>query len=721
MLRPLALASITLVVVGTHPAVAQTNETRTLASHPTLNYYGMPGLIDMPTADVMPDGTLGVTASYFANQTRGTLSFQLLPRVTGSFRYAGMDGFRPGPDNPRPGVFYYDRSFDIHWLAIEEESWWPAVAIGIRDLAGTGVYGGEYVVATRHFGAQDQLAMSLGIGWGRLGQRSGFTNPLGVLDSRFETRPTLDFGVGGTFSFDQFFRGDAAFFGGIEWQATDRLRFQVEYSSDLYLEEVADDVLTVESPLNFGATYQLSDSATLGASYLYGNTFGISLSLTLDPRRPSTNSFIDAAPQPVVVRPPQTAAYDTTWVSQPDAPVILRDNINRLFDENDLRLVSLALDSRRAVIRVQNTRFDAESMALGRAMRVLTATMPNSVDVFEVVFVVEGMDVSRVRMTRSDIEALEQDVDGAALALERAVIEDPLASDDPELIQILNPTQRLTWDIGPYIRSSLFDPSSPFRGELGVQASARYAFGGGFVAEGRLRAPLIGNLDEPRSIGFTALPPVRTDGYLYDRENDIYLDYGTVSHYGRPARNLYSRLTLGYLERMYAGVSGELLWQPVNSDIGVGLEVNHVWQRAFEDGGLGLQDYNITTGHASLYFDLGNRFEAQVDAGRYLAGDWGATFSLERVFDNGWRVGAFATFTDVSFEDFGEGSFDKGITLDVPLSWFTGNSGRTVQSATVRPVQRDGGARLSVNGRLHGLVTDYTRPELEDTQGLIWR
>lgn len=714
MLRSLALASIMLAGAAASPALAQQDARRTIASHPTLNFYGMPGLIDMPTAGAMPDGTLGITAAYFSNQTRGTLSFQVLPRVTASFRYAGLDGFRPGRDNPRPGVYYYDRSFDIHWLAVEEGRWWPAIAVGIRDLAGTGVYGSEYVVATSHFGARDQLAVSAGVGWGRLGQRDPIAAPFG-------DRPALDFGVGGTFSFDQFFRGDAALFGGIEWQATDRLRLQVEYSSDLYLEEVVDDVLTVESPLNFGATYQLSDSATLGASWLYGNTFGISLALTLDPRQPSTDTFIDAAPQPVVVRPADTAAYDRNWVAQPDAPVILRDNINRLFAENDLRLVSLALDAGRAVIRVENTRFDAEAMALGRAMRVLTATMPNSVDVFEVVFVVEGMDVSRIRMNRSDIEALEQDVDGAALALDRAVIEDPLAANDPELIRILNPTQRLTWGVGPYIRSSLFDPSSPFRGELGVQASARYAFGGGFVAEGRVRAPLIGNLDEPRSIGFTALPAVRTNGYLYDRESDIYLDYGTLSHYGRPARNFYSRLTLGYLERMYAGISGELLWQPVNSHVGLGLEVNHVWQRAFEDGSLGLQDYNVTTGHASLYLDLGNSFEAQVDAGRYLAGDWGATVSLERVFDNGWRVGAFATFTDVSFEDFGEGSFDKGITLDVPLSWFTGNASRTVQSATVRPVQRDGGARLSVNGRLHGLVTDYTRPELEDTQGLIWR
>ena len=61
---------------------------------------------------------------------------------------------------------------------------------------------------------------------------------------------------------------------------------------------------------------------------------------------------------------------------------------------------------------------------------------------------------------------------------------------------------------------------------------------------------------------------------------------------------------------------------------------------------------------------------------RYLAGDYGATFSLSRTFNNGWEIGAYATLTDVKFSTFGEGSFDKGITLKAPLSWFTGKKSK---------------------------------------------
>ena len=53
--------------------------------------------------------------------------------------------------------------------------------------------------------------------------------------------------------------------------------------------------------------------------------------------------------------------------------------------------------------------------------------------------------------------------------------------------------------------------------------------------------------------------------------------------------------------------------------------------------------------------------------GEYLAGDEGVTFELSRSFLNGTKFGAFASFTDVSSEQFGEGAFDKGIFFSIPV------------------------------------------------------
>lgn len=697
------------------------DETRSLSARPTLNSYGLPGLIDLPSASTLPDAELGFTFSTSAAGTRGTLAFQVLPNVTATFRYAGIDLARAGARD-----LLFDRSFDLHWQAINEGTWMPAVAVGIRDIAGTGIYGSEYVVATRHFGARDQIAVTAGLGWGRLGERNGFTNPLGAIDEAFETRPTRAVGLGGTLNFDQFFRGDAAVFGGVEWQATDRLRLQLEYSSDTYRAEAANDLLSGASPFNLGATYQISNGITGGAYVLGGDTFGLSLAMSLNPNRPpAPASGRDPAPRPVTARAPQATPYDTTWISQPGGGPVLRDNFDQLFEDQGLHLVNLTLDARRATIRVRNTQYNHESQALGRVLRAMSAALPPSVEVFEVIFVVEDLDTTRVRISRSDLELLEFDPGGAELALAVAEVEDARAVADPTGIEVDVPQSRFTWGLGPYLDGSVFDPDNPLLIDIGAQLSGEYRFGNGFVVEGVARASLAGNFGDSQIVNAGIVypnppPVVRSDAALYRQQSALIVERLTLAHFGRPAENLYSRVSLGYLERMFAGASGEVLWQPADSRLGLGVEVNHVWARDY-NGGFGLRDYSVTSGHVSAYYRLNNGFDLQVDAGRYLAGDWGATVSLDRTFNNGWRVGAFATFTDVPFESFGEGSFDKGIEIEIPMAWFLGTSNRRSSDLLLRPVLRDGGARLNVEGRLHDLVIDYTRPELEETEAMIWR
>ncbi|MFY0696170.1 MAG: YjbH domain-containing protein, partial [Lentibacter algarum] len=77
-----------------------------------VNTYGVSGgLIDMPTAEVGPDGRLITTISHFGGTTKTNLSFQLTPRISGVFRYSGIKGLTA----PGSGLStYFDRSFDVH-------------------------------------------------------------------------------------------------------------------------------------------------------------------------------------------------------------------------------------------------------------------------------------------------------------------------------------------------------------------------------------------------------------------------------------------------------------------------------------------------------------------------------------------------------------------------------------------------------------------------------
>ena len=185
------------------------------------------------------------------------------------------------------------------------------------------------------------------------------------------------------------------------------------------------------------------------------------------------------------------------------------------------------------------------------------------------------------------------------------------------------------------------------------------------------------------------------------------------------APDVYARVTAGYLERMFGGVSAEVLWKPVASRLAFGVEANYVKQREF-DSIFGFQDYGVATGHASAYYEFKNGFNGKIDVGRYLAGDVGATVTLEREFANGWRVGGFFTLTDVSSEDFGEGSFDKGITLTIPLDWMLGRPDQRTRSVAIRPLLRDGGARLDVPGRLYEQVRSGHSKGLVGNWSGVW-
>ena len=84
-------------------------------------------------------------------------------------------------------------------------------------------------------------------------------------------------------------------------------------------------------------------------------------------------------------------------------------------------------------------------------------------------------------------------------------------------------------------------------------------------------------------------------------------------------------------------------------------------------------------------------------------------------------MGGYFTLTDVPFEDFGEGSFDKGIRLTIPVDFILGQPTRREVNSTLRSLTRDGGARLEVEGRLYDIVRGGHYADLEDSWGRFWR
>ena len=668
-----------------------------------LNTFGMPGAIDTPSATRPPDGTLAFTGFAKPDTARATLTFQMLPRVTVALRYASVE------DLEYRQLFnsaLRDRSFDLHWQITDEGRYMPAVAVGLRDFIGTGVYSGEYIVASRS--VTPRLRGSVGLGWGRLATHGSFSNPLGALSDRFKTRPEDHTGLGGRIEAQRFFRGDAAAFANLEYQYNDRLTFLAEYSSDAYAGERLGE--RRNTPFNFGFRYALSDATTISGYAMQGSTVGLSASFALDPRAPSARGLRVTAPPPILSRPsrPEQAAWPTAWTGHTERyEEALSEAWGSVFREEGLRLQDVTLQENRAIIRMRNARHEVLPRALGRTARIATYGLPPSVEEIVVIPMVNGIAGTAVIFNRSALEAHEFNLDGAEALLATTRFADPLGF--PGVQQFWQPRspdrQAFTWSLGPYITPSYFDPNVPLRADLGLRLDLRYHFAENLSASTTVTQRLAGNISGgsigPASPGY---PRVRTNSLLYSSSSPV-VDRATVDYTFRLAADIYGRLSLGLLERMYAGGSAELLWSRVDSPFALGIEANVLRQRD-PDALVGTGDLRINSWHASAYYSFSEGFHAQLDVGRYLAGDTGATLRLEREFANGIRVGAYATLTNMPFDVFGEGSFDKGINLTIPLATLLGEPTTTRYSTTISSITRDGGARVNISNRLYPTVRE---------------
>ena len=136
--------------------------------------FGSTGLITLPTARMQADGSLTATLALNDVSDLYNITFQATPFIEATFRYAIFD---PRVDRTKAKDDLRDRSYEVKFRLLQESRKLPAVAIGARDILGTGVWSGEYIVGSKSIKGFD---VSVGVGWGRLAGRRSF-----LIRSRF--------------------------------------------------------------------------------------------------------------------------------------------------------------------------------------------------------------------------------------------------------------------------------------------------------------------------------------------------------------------------------------------------------------------------------------------------------------------------------------------------------------------------------------------------------
>jgi hypothetical protein len=185
----------------------------------TQSDFGGVGLLQTPTARMAQEGEFSFVLSRTTPYTNYNVSMQPIPWLEGSFRYTNVSNRLYGARSLSGSQTYKDKSIDVKARLFQETRWTPAVAFGVRDVGGTGLFSSEYLVASKRAGRFD---FSLGLGWGYIGNRGDISNPLSIISDRFNTRPASGTGATGALSINKFLRGRPGFFGGVEYPAAEQ-------------------------------------------------------------------------------------------------------------------------------------------------------------------------------------------------------------------------------------------------------------------------------------------------------------------------------------------------------------------------------------------------------------------------------------------------------------------------------------------------------------------
>lgn len=679
------LSLLTLVSTSVH-ATAPT---------PTQGDFTGVGLLQTPTARMEPEGTLSVNASRVTPYTRVGISGQPLDWLEATLRYTTTSTIAYGAADVTGTKSNLDKGFDFKARVFKESQWQPEVAVGLRDIGGTSLFSSEYIVANKRW---YDLDFSLGLGWGYLGKQEDLSNPLGILYSGFKSRPKSTTAQGGTLGFSSFFRGPAAVFGGVQWQTPIQgLQLKLEYDGNNYRNDFGGSTVKQTSRFNYGLSYRLNNNMLLSAGWERGNTamLGLTIQADLSPRQTPPRKISDPSPEAVRQNQdhPTTEAVDWKAVTE------------RIEKTAGLEVERISQRQRELVVTGEAKRYFYTPSTLGRVARVVDNVAAPNIDWITLSEKKEGMPLVDTSVKRSTFRStLQEETSLTSLQASVEHVEPALQRQATTIYEA--PTAKpFNFEGSLGYKQSIGGPDAPILYQFTANLDASYRLNKNTWVDGLASLNLFNNYQHFVYTAPSNLPRVRTYIREYLVTSNITMPRLQLNHTKRLDNEIYALTYAGYLESMYAGIGGEVLYRPLHSDLALGFDVNWVKQRTFEQN-FNFRNYDVVTGHITAYQQnfLMPEVLLKISAGRYLAGDVGLTIDIGRKFSNGVRMGVWATKTNVSAAQFGEGSFDKGFYIAIPFDLMTTRSTQEKANIILQPLTRDGGARLNRSQTLYDLT-----------------
>jgi len=661
--------------------------------------YGTLGLIQNPNARFLDEGSLGFSWNHNDPYLRGSLIAYPFSWLEVSYQYTDINNRLYSPFEDFSGKqSFKDKSFDTKIRLIKESQFFPQIAVGFRDIAGTGIFGSEFIVASKNL--SKSLDLTMGIGWGILSGQL-IKNPFLQISDSFENRTSVT-GLGGQFNVNNYFSGPAGYFYGIEYTIPKfkGMKIKFEYDGTNYKTENSIPV-SQASNLNFGIVFPQSKNLTYKLNYTRGNTlnFGFSYKLNLGNKNAQTKSK---------EKQPRISNSDAIKIvtSRSDQN-LYRATLKYLSDEK-IFLQHASINNKELEVIVAQTKYRNPVIASGRVISILDQIAPNNITSFKVSEINGGIGLYSIGVNRNTF------INDRKLflppKLDTDVNVEPFLMDSDKKYQF-NPKAKYPsffHTIGPEIRSQIGGPDGFFFGDLKLKSSSELIIQRGLSISSVISYGLYDNMDDLKLASDSILPHVRTDIVKYLKQSrNLSIQRMQLNKFSQISPSIFYKFSAGILEYMFSGFGGEALFKPFDKNFAIGVEAWKVYQRNYDQmfGILDDVDYKTTTGHISLYYEEPRtNILFKIKGGKFLAQDSGISFEFTREFYSGFRLSAFFTLTDISEEEFGEGSFDKGFSFFIPLEIFSNSYNSRNFGWGLKPITRDGGAVLNHGYNLWGVA-----------------
>lgn len=668
--------------------------------HPTSSNYGITGLLELPNARFMNEASLRFSfSSSFPNEFT-SLTASPFNWFEANYRYAEVKNLLYGPSSYSGNQSWKDKGFDVKFKLFNEGRNIPAIAIGLRDLAGTGAFSSEYIVGTKAIGNFD---MTLGLGWGLLGSESTISSPFSFLNEGFKVRNSNS-DLGGSFNYKDWFSGDASILSGIEYDLKKYgLRFKIEYDTS-NPDDNSFNPIAVQSRFNIGLNYYLAKSLDLGIAFERGNQFRLSFNLKGD----FSKDILSKAKAKNVVK----LSTDQASRARENTGIFFR-SLNKSLQDEEIYIQGASYKDNSVDVVVATTKFSKISMISGRTARIVSALSDDAIEEINVDIMNGDLEVASVSLNRQELEEASKYEGSTSEILEQSKIYSKSHAPSYKSTEF-KPTIRfpqIDWSISPAIRHQIGGPEGFYLGQLWLRADSTLKFARGLTLYNTLGFDIYNTFNDFINTSQSKLPHVRSDIQEYLDKGKNNIQKMKLEYMFSPFKDVFVRTDFGLLEQMFGGFGGELLYRPFEKNYAVGFSLHRVRQRDY-DQRFSFRNYETDTGHLSFYNDLPYGITSQIKIGKYLARDKGLTIDLSRRFKTGFIIGAFASKTNISSELFGEGSFDKGFYFSVPLDLFYTDYRASSISFGIHPLTKDGAATLNQHNSLHSILADSNKSSI---------